>query len=243
MKKKNGRGKIAIIFCATLLALMGIATGYAMWSQDLVVEGYVDSGTLDWKFVELLTVEDTSCGPPFVGLGVTPDYNCDPNHGFEEYEGGIVYGWGPTQDYLDPKDVACGSLTVTDDHTLTITINNAYPGYWNGVQTHVKCIGTIPIKIQAVYLCYDEEGTDIIATIGQANRGEIFDIDLDKDGNIDMEFLWGEDFGHQMEFFTSKREISFEFCFLQPLPENMENLDLYVKLRACQWNEYFDPTG
>lgn len=130
-------------------------------------------------------------------------------------------------------------MIVVDDHTLQVIINNAYPGYWNGVQTHVKNNGTVPIKIQEAILSWDEAGTDVITVINAANEGQVVHIDLDGNGSTDMEIIWGDHFGDQLEL-DRRFEISWDFCFLQTLQQG-QTYTFYVHLRAVQWNEYTAP--
>ena len=235
---KDKTNKLAIIFVVSIFALTSVATGYAMWSQDLTIYGDVSTGTLDWCWVQPLKVEDTECPPPYYPTD-DPDGNCDPNFGF--IEGGV--GWGPLwydpELYPEPKNVACGELEVIDCHTLAIVINYAYPGYWNGVQTHVFNYGTIPIKIQEAVLSWDPEGTDIIAIINEDNEGYVIHIDLDGDDITDMELIWGDHFGDQLHG-DLNFEISWQFCFLQNLKQNAQYI-FYVTLTGVQWNEYVEP--
>jgi hypothetical protein len=236
MKQKIN--KMSVVFVVTIFALTGAATGYAMWSQELVIDGRVATGELDWEWVEILAIEDPFCPPPYLpSEGAIPDYNCDPIHGFQEVIGGP--GWGPTQKYEEPKNVACGELIQTSKYHLEVKIKDAYPGYWNGVETHVHCLGTIPIKIQEAILSWDEAGEKIITKIDARNTGKVIKIDLNGDGLIDMEFIWGNHFGTQLEPCT-KLEISFEFCFLQDLIQEA-TYQFFITLRAVQWNEYKDP--
>jgi len=239
--------KMAAIFIVSIFALTSVATGYAMWSQDLTIDGYVETGTLDWCWEDVLSVVDPFCPED---MGYLPDgipgfpyyfrdWNCDPNNGFKE--GGV--GWGPTQYdpvyYPEPKNVGCGFLTVIDCHSLAVTINNAYPGYWNGVTTHVINTGTIPIKIQEAILSWDAAGTQVFATINAVNEGNVIHIDLDGDGTYDMELIWGDHFGDQLDL-DDKFEISWEFCFLQTLEQNA-HYTFYVTVTGVQWNEYVAP--
>lgn len=230
---KNVIDKLAVIFIVSLFALSGVTAGYAMWSQDLTIKGTVETGTLDWEFVPLLKVEDSSCPPSYYPTQ-TPDYNCDPNYGF--YEPSDGEGWGPQ---LSDKNVGCGTLNQVDAHTLAVVINNAYPGYWNGVQTHVHCSGSIPIKIQEVVFSWDAAGTDVFLTINALNEFDIFHINLDGDNNPEMELKWGDNFGKQLHY-CQTAEISFDFCFLQTL-EQLQRYTFYITLTAVQWNEYVAP--
>lgn len=235
------------MFIVTIFVLTGAATGYTLWFQDLYIDGKVETGELDWKFVTPLFVVDQICPESFGYYPLPPppllwyewrDFNCDPNNGF-------INGWGPTQYdpvyYPDPKNVACGSMEIINDHELKVWFTDTYPGYWNGVTTHVKAIGTIPVKIQVVYVSSTPGGSGDLAIIGDSNDNEIFEFDLDGDGCKETQLKWGNNFGEQLDPCQSDKEISFQFCFLQCLKPN-ESYTIYLTFRACQWNEYFDPT-
>ena len=240
---KHKINKTAAIFIVAIFALAGAATGYAMWNDTLTITGDVASGSVGWEFAETIALTDEYCPPPYLDDGnpsFEADWNCDPNYGFREYEGGIWQGWGPTQgpdaNYPEPKNVACGELVYdlsVDDHTIGVIIHDAYPGYWNKVEVHAICTGTIPIKLQNAIISWDPEGTNVIATIDEIG---VYDIHLNLDGEVDMELSWGHPMGGQLEI-GDKAEISFEFCFLQPLPEG-ESYMFYITLTAVQWNEY-----
>lgn len=98
---KNNIDKLAVAFVVTIFALTGVTAGYAMWSQELTIDGNITTGNVDWKWVTALKVEDPYCPDGQYYPTPTPDDNCDPDNGFEE--GGI--GWGP-----EPveKNVGCG---------------------------------------------------------------------------------------------------------------------------------------
>ena len=239
---KQRINKMAAIFIASIFALSALGVAYAAWTDTIYIDGDVTTGTvnLEWYPPSGISCEDETCGPPYQGAGVTVDKNCDPNYGFLDPSTGL--GWGPTADYPDAKDVACGSIVTVagDPDTLELTINNAYPGYWNKVETHAIYKGSIPVRIKDLVISRDAAGTDIIKTLDATNWQGTFgvhELDLDGDGVIDMELKWGEAFfGSQLHYWT-EIEISFNFCFLQPLPPDSQ-LTIYFALTAIQWNEY-----
>lgn len=94
MKTKTGKvGKVAVLFIVTIMALASIGTSYAMWSDTLIMDVMVNTGTLNWKFTGVLYIDEN--------YGV-PDYHCNPG-----FEGGTFWqddkdvGWG-----MSSNDVA-----------------------------------------------------------------------------------------------------------------------------------------
>jgi len=240
---KHKINKMAAIFIITMFALSGLGISYAGWTDAITIDGTAETGELKWEFTELCSVADPYSPDEF---GYQPsnilylDWNCDPNYGYG-YDGDG--GWGPTQSYAngDEKNVGWGEIIRVDVQTLKLTIHNAYPGYWNGVETHVINTGTIPLKFQSVLISHNADGSGPIALIGFSNSNDVHYINLDESGGIDMEFVWGNHLGLQLHNGDVPWEISFGFCFLQPLPQD-QTYTFYITYEAVQWNEYDDPT-
>jgi hypothetical protein len=218
--------KIAVIFIVSLISLAASSASYALWYEELHLDVDAETGVLSWIFRLPVTVTDTICPPPYFPTD-TPDLNCDPNIGFYNDDSPF---------YVD-KNVACGFATLIDDHHIQLTINNAYPGYYNHIDFWVQNTGTIPLVIDSVTI-WDAEGNEIITfyTIG------IHEFDINGDGLNDMQIYWGHPFGEPAAQVhpPERRDISFGFCFLQPLPQN-ENIILDIGLLAVQYNEWEPP--
>jgi len=120
--------KLRFLSLLLLAALLVAGVSYAAWSESIVVNGTVNTGEVDWYINGVLAQLDNS-----------PDWTCDEN--FENIH------------QLD-KDV--GSTTVElvdtdgdgDNDTAVVTVNNAYPGYYNYLSFMVKNNGTIPLKVE-----------------------------------------------------------------------------------------------
>jgi len=230
--------KIIVMSIVSIFALAGLSVGFATLNDEINNE----DRNLDWGWVQLINVEDNSCPPPYYPTS-DPDYGCDPEYGFFEISDNL--GWGPLP--LD-KNVGWGILTQIDEDILELTVNNVYPGYWNGITTHVHYIKVVPITIQEATLSWNSDGTDIIAVINDENEGEIIHIDLDGDGTTDMEFMDKNDFNHQLGY-DDKQEYSWDFCFLQTLPQS-STFTFYITLRATRSGggappppSYYSPTA
>ena len=102
------------------MAIMVIAGAVAMWSDTLKINATIKTGEVKVKF------SSWTCS----------DKGSDPQaQGFQNEEG---------------KDVASCNVEASDGEnpiTLSVTLNNAYPGYSVDVTFTVDNIGTIPVKL------------------------------------------------------------------------------------------------
>jgi hypothetical protein len=208
-----------VLCMISVIALAGAGTGYALWSQALYFNGTVYTGELDWQFTGTLQLDP---GPAHSPL----DYHCNP--GFT----------GSPPFWQGDKDAGWTNVTVTDPHTVTLTLNNVYPCYFNMVAIYMKATGTIPLRIQNVTFA-SAYGNVILDSSGDAT---IFNLDLSGDGNPDIEFWWREPwvFGYQLHPGDDLPETSFWIHIMQPAPQEA-TLSFTVTLTAVQWNEYMTP--
>jgi hypothetical protein len=226
MKHKHYINKIAAIFIFTMISLAASSASYALWYENLHLDVDAETGYVEWIFGNLVTVTDTDCPPPYHPT-MTPDYIADPNIGLYDV-------FSP---YIGEKNVGCGMATLVDDHHIELIIYNAYPGYCNHIDFWILNTGTIPLVIDSVTI-WDEYGNEIITFYSTG----VHEFDINDDGFNDMQILWGHPFGepgaqvHEWE----RRDISFGFCFLQPLPQD-ETIVLKLGLLAVQYNEWQSP--
>ncbi len=130
--------KIGLISLALILALGTLGIGYALWSENLYIEGVAQTGEVDWEFY------NPTGGPPLL---THDDHGIDP-------------GWD--------KDVAWKTWEFVDSDgdgdydTLIFQIHNAYPGYWNHQSFWVHNNGTVPIHIESFTLSYDGDDYNLV---------------------------------------------------------------------------------
>lgn len=214
MKQKTE--KIAVLFIVSIMALAGISTSYALWHEDLIIDGTAETGELDWKFTNVGNLDP---GPPPISV---PDYHCNP--GFEGY----IYWRGD-------KDIGYTTTTVTADvHVAEITLNNVYPCYFNMITLYMQATGTIPLRIQSVTFSSDFE--EIVIEQGEP----IFNLDLDGDAYPDIEFWWRDRiiFGCELYPGNVLSEISFWLHVMQDAPQSAAGLSFTITITAVQYNEY-----
>jgi hypothetical protein len=122
--------KIGLLCLALVLALGTLGVGYAMWSDEVTIEGTVDTGTLRlgiWHaVVERIEQEE---GVPQQKDVATVDLSFkDPI--LEKYFQGFGNKWAY--------------------ETLVVALNNTYPCLVVDVAFYLACVGSIPIHISAI---------------------------------------------------------------------------------------------
>ncbi len=119
--------KVKYIALVLILALGLIGGAYAAWTNQLVVNGTVATGNIDVVFTK-----------------ATSD---DPS-GQESADPGQPEG----------KDVASTDVEVWEGGKgLTVTVNNAYPGYVSRIDYEVTNNGTVPVKLQSKKITVSDE--------------------------------------------------------------------------------------
>ncbi len=231
--------KIIILLClAAVLALVGTGVAYAMWSDDVTINGTVESGKLCWRFANASLLDDDAPNGAYYPT-TNPDYTSsysgfEYNYNKDENGNELGYYWK-----LE-KNVAWGQTAISEDgKTLTVTLNNTYPCNFNMVSFYVRNCGTIPVKIDTLKLL-DNNG-NIIATTRTSNPPLYAAMDLNGDTNPDVEIQYGDNFGVQLEPGGASPEFSFWVHTLQPAPQSA-TLTFSMQISAIQWNEYVAPT-
>ena len=114
--------KFGLLLLAVVLALGTLGVGYAMWYEDLYIEGTVYTGEVYGYW--------TACYCFDPGLDPNPDGS---NKGKDV---------GSTTCTIDP----------TDPRILYITVQNGYPCYWNDCEVEYTIGGTVPVHIEDIII-------------------------------------------------------------------------------------------
>jgi hypothetical protein len=156
--------KIGLIAIVVVLALGIIGVGYAAWSQSITVSGTANVGSFGVKFENAASNDAGTANDPssagawtFSGTGVPP------------------YTWSGTnlsQNVASTTGVIT-SVTKTND-TLTITLTNAYPGYYGSIAADVLNTGSVPVKMTVVQSAVTPSGTGASATDVKINYSGVF---------------------------------------------------------------------
>jgi hypothetical protein len=202
-------GKTASLFVVLVIAMLATGISYAMWSKNLYIDGTANTGELDWGFIGASCL-DTSGN----------DYHC--RDGFT----------GPPPYYgMGDKDVGSTGVTITDPHTVTVTLTNVYPSYFTSVDVDAQNTGTIPLIIDRVV---------IDGHVQRKLPTQVIRLDLNGDGIEDVEIKWGDGFGTQLDPGDLSPTMSFWIHILQGAPQG-QTFGFTIEIVAIQWNEYIPP--
>jgi len=209
--------KLTAILMLIIFALTATGIAYALWSENLTINGTINTSELDWELVRgyLIHLDDGN------------DWNASwyPEAGFEQLD----------------KNV--GSTVVSqidsdgdgDLDTIVVTMTNVYPWYGEHIAFRVHNNGEIPLKIWKVVY---KVGNTVVAEIYESPDYAI-PIDLNGDGKYDIATWWGDNFGKQLHPCGSQ-DISFDLTVLQDAPQG-STLTFTIECVAVQWNEYYVP--
>jgi predicted ribosomally synthesized peptide with SipW-like signal peptide len=110
--------KVKYIALILVLALGLIGGAYAAWTDQLQVNGTVATGDIDVVFTSAVSNDPAGTDDP-----ASPED--------------------------DPKDVGVTEVSLSEDgKTMTVTIDNAYPGYVSEIDYAVTNNGSVPVRLQ-----------------------------------------------------------------------------------------------
>lgn len=208
--------KIGLLCLALVLALGALGVSYALWWDDLYIEGSVDTGDLCWQWTGVSCLDP---GPP--PGQISYDWHCRPG-----FAGPVPYFW------VGDKDAGWTICNVEDEKHISLELWNVYPCYFNEVSLYIRNCGTMPLHFERVIFesPYDT-GFIVVAenTVGT--------LDISGDGVPDIEFKWGNHLGMQLHPGDDSGEISFWLHILQTCPQGEPDLTFTITLVAQPWNE------
>ncbi len=221
--------KKPVLLCVIcLVALDAIGFGFAKWSDSVAVEAVAQSGEMKWGFVDVWQLDD----------GV--DWH-------SEMAGGML------ELYQDPegKDVASTQLELQDTNgdgvydTLVVTVNNAYPCYYNEVSATVENLGTIPLVIQRPVIWWGSSRQEIEDGIVYylCSDGSIVRDPGSAPENAVIEVQYQDNIGAQQHPGPENQlQEGFDFHVLQPAAENSTYRFAFT-VEGVQWNESPSASG
>jgi hypothetical protein len=213
--------KIGLLCLAVVLALGSMGFAYAMWYEDLFIEGTVQTGELDWEF---------DCGTVTVG---DP---CDPAT-IDKQCGDLFTNPTPVS---TGKNVGCTDVICLDTDkdgdvdTLQVILYNTYPGYYVHIGYYVHNNGTIPLHFEEATISDCDDETYVFYAIPC-----VVSFDGDEDGDLDFDVRFGDNFNAQVHPCESIDQ-SFDVHVRQQA-EQGATYCFEIKLRAVQYNEPYPP--
>ena len=222
--------KFGILCLALVMALGALGVGYAAWTDTVFITGTVSTGEACVEFVPRLASSDPCTNPANPG---------DPNWVSLDETAGPCFSGGLTYP-IEPKDVACTTVTKTADDTVEVVITNGYPCYAVEVTLHAENCGTVPMIAKAVVLTYtDATGTEQSITL---TDGGCYYIDgvtqyeyPDDWGHV-LQLMWVNNTGTQREP-GGIWEDSLLIHVLQPANQN-DSYSFTITREYIQWDEY-----
>jgi hypothetical protein len=142
--------KIGLLMLVMVIALGALGIGYASWTDQINITGPVGTGSVCVKWYGINPHYD-QCphGPDVNGSWTTGnlDANLDVFAVTGNANGWPMMGVKSTPSYIVDKNVACTTVSGVNTDTLTITVDNAYPLYYNDIEIEFVNCGTIPVKL------------------------------------------------------------------------------------------------
>lgn len=217
--------KLSIICLIAVLSLAVMGFGYAMWKDDVAINVTAQTGGFSMAFVN----------NSFMQKDVGSDWTCDDLMlNLRQAPEGKNVGW------------TTGSFSSSSNDgvldTMTVTVNNAYPCYYNEISAQVEVLGSIPVKIQYAKLNWMgnevtlEDGVKYFffknGSVIKYNQTLHTSLPL---ANAVMEFCWMNNAGVQAHPPRTLEE-SFHFHVIQPADQNT-TYTFSIKVEGIQWNE------
>jgi predicted ribosomally synthesized peptide with SipW-like signal peptide len=208
MRGKGGIGKIGAVFLVLAICLAGTGAAYAHWSQTLVIDGTVETGSVCVGFTELTCVEKHV--DPATGLKVDGE-------------------WGGK----DVGQVECsleglkGTPPNVGYERIVCTITNSYPSHQVHIIFAIKNLGTIPVHFTEMVIS-DPTGELIWEPVPQPAPIDGF---LWKDFNGNGTYEVGE----EVINVDIKNLISLQ---LHPGEDTKAEVDVHLKQAAEQGHTY-----
>jgi len=235
--------KIGILCLALVLALGSLGIGFAHWSDQLYVEGTVETGEVLIGFVEQESDDD---GVP--GLKAPDDNGDDPLNttGVPECAPCLERGkpvasttcaLSEQKTHCDGTDAYHGDPPVAQYELMKITMDNVYPQYNPTVWMDIANCGSIPVNIVGAW----------IISIGgvplpppewiELPKCTMVQVDLNGDGLDDIAIGFSSELMEPQQIDPCNvAQYDLHFYVKQDCPE-CTTLNFEIKIAAVQWNK------
>jgi len=136
--------KLGFLFLALVLVMGTLGVSYSMWTNQVTLNANVNSGNVCLKWTTGNNLDPCVTLPK-----VSDDYSLiipvsnATNPNAWNYNQGLPY-------FQTSKDIGCTSVTGFTSNSLTVTVTNAYPGYYNDLEVDFCNCGSIPLVLQNI---------------------------------------------------------------------------------------------
>ncbi|MDY6833623.1 MAG: hypothetical protein SVY53_02335 [Chloroflexota bacterium] len=213
MSIRNSIIKVGLLGLILLVCITATGTASARWADSASVEGMVQTGDIDWSFVE--------CS--FTSKDIGPDWICDD--GFTSIRQiACLNNQGETTGILNDTD------GDGDRDTLVVDLHKRpcedwSNDYYNEMSVTLTNNGTIPIKLQNPVLNW-QSNTISVPT------GVVLTLLQPECNNPWIEFRWNSKSGVQLEP-NETMTLTFEIRMLQK-----QDCQFEISIDAVPWNRY-----
>ncbi len=233
-----------MLLVALTLAIGSLGIAYAMWFDKIAVTGNVTTGSVCVQFCDVFWQDAIS--PAVSGYVRPQNWPPPPVPTWESIYGDLttdVNFAGPVS-RLD-KNVSWGEANLSaDGKVLSATLHNTYPFNLNSLTVHLYNCGTVPVNYDHMDIWVTDPsvpGNKPLYRYTSDPSGIIY-FDFNKDGCNDLEMVYGDHLGDQIEpgQVCRSTEISMSFLTLQCSPQG-QTYKFWITFTAVQWNEYGQP--
>lgn len=194
------------------LSVTGIA--FAMWKDDVTFSGQITTTNICAVVTEAMTTDP--CGKSL-------DRMDDP----------YTPTWRPWN--LD-KDIACTSITIVDDKTVSVFVDNAYPGYTVGLDIKVCNCGALHWNLTSIVV--EVNGQIVHQVVDQQTSRFFLDLNDDGQNDIAVDHSGWQSIGDQIG--EGCIDTSWSLVVLQPAPQGV-TLTFNITYMVCQFNAIPEP--
>lgn len=256
------QAKLGAIFMVTVMALASCGVAYAHWWDYIDINVKADMGRLGFGFVEQYTNDP---GPNCQNGGLIyptdpSEGTYDPDCPTDTRDPCVDYPPYPDE----PKNVASTDCEMKDEkywhdgtlmeheyepgyfetcyNLIEVTLDNVYPNYAPNLYFYIANAGCVPVDILGHWLIDDgipgngfADGIDEPDTWFFMELGVVSQIDLDGDGNYDIEICLCR-YADDPQLDPCDRDLyGIGFHILQPYPQ-CHTFHFEFKLYGVQWN-------
>jgi len=242
--------RIGLVTLAMVLALGSLGIAYAAWTDEITIQGTVETGTVD------LDVVDVSGTYIYKYLGDTPwdEFNEDPAIlpdalvRWQGWMGDDPYAGMPTI-FLPVASAWAGCPLATPDEPngdfVMVKFNNLFPCQDFTADFMLHYNGSIPVKLYAECLSYEASealaaaiASGAVSVTFAANEATwVPDDDAYPDGPGHWVIGDAVDIGHQMHFCEFLR-VAMTIHLPQDNSLMNQSGSFKAKIWAVQWNQY-----